>query len=143
MEWVLWARRLGVALLCAEGLLILASTKSITICIKRPGQRTPAESKLVARGLVRELLCEVLIFVPVSVVLASIVVRPILAKIPALSDANVDGMVGMISYGFPYRTLKMWALRACAKFLKEAAVVADQQVLSESSETEDSGAANA
>jgi hypothetical protein len=136
MTWILWAHRVLIALVCAEGLLILTSVDTLKIAVKRSDQRTSGERKRVSHGLFREFIGEFFIFVPVSVVLAMIVLRPFLLRIPALPQDAADGLLGTISYGFPYRTLKHWVLRAAVKFMKEAVEVADKEVLKDAKKEE-------
>jgi hypothetical protein len=137
MMLAVWAFRFVLALVCAEGLLILTSADTIKIAVKRRDQRSPGETKRVSRGLFREFLAECFLFVPVSVGMAMIVLRPIVAKISIFPESSMYGLLGLISYGFPYKMLKLWVLRASVRFLKEAAAVADKQVLGESTGQED------
>lgn len=137
MTWILWAHRVLISLVCAEGLLILTSVDTLKIALKRVDQRTPGERSRVSHGLFREFVGEFFVFVPVSVVLAMIVLRPFLLKIPVLPPDAVDGLLGTISYGFPYKTLKHWVLRATLKFMKEAVAVADKEVLEDTKRDKD------
>lgn len=126
-----WLSSTVTALLCAEGLLILSNADSIKVFIKKPNQRTEGETKRMQRGLVREFWIAVLLFVPVSVALGMNVVRPILLKTSLVSDGSVDALVGLVSYGFPYAAVKTITLMAITQFLKQAAAVADKNVLEE------------
>jgi hypothetical protein len=129
MTAVPWAHSILIALICAEALLILTSIETLKIAFKRANQRTAGETTRVSGGLFREFLGEVLVFVPVSVVLAMILLRPFLVKISALPPNAIDGWLGAISYGFPYKAVKKWVLRSTVRFLKEAVDVADREVL--------------
>jgi len=135
----LWAQRFVVSWLCAEGLLVLASVKTINVALKRGDQRTPAERKRVEHGLFREFAGEVLLFVPISVMVATLVLRPMIARISSLPVESIDGLVGVVSYGFPYRTVKSWVLHACLRFLKEAVQVADKQIAEQASKKKGDG----
>jgi len=137
MTWMEWTHHILIALVCAESLLILASVNTVKIALKRWDQRTPGEIQRVSGGLFREFIGEFFVLVPVSVVLATIVLRPFLVKISAVPQDAVDGLLGTVSYGFPYRALKQWVLRAAVKFMKEAIEVADKQVLKDT-ENDDS-----
>lgn len=121
-----------VSFVCAECLLILTSSNTLIICLKSQAQRLAGENRRIANGLRREFFGEFLIFVPVSVVLAYLVLRPLLERVSAIPQIALDGLLGVVSYGFPYKTLKSWVVRASVRFLKEAAAVADQQVLKDS-----------
>ena len=136
MTWAMWAHRILIALICAEGLLVLTSVDTLTIALKRPDQRTSGEERRVARGLFREFAGEFFVFVPVSVVLAMIVLRPFAVKISGLPEDAIDGLLGTVSYGFPYKTLKEWVLRATLKFMREAVDVADKEVLKDTEREE-------
>src|SRR2546426_9822039 len=136
MTWLDKAHRILIALICAEGLLILTSVNTLKIAFKRPDQRTFGERSRVSGGLFREFFGEFFVFVPVSVVIAMIVLRPFVVKIAALPQDAVDGLLGTISYGFPYKALKRWVLRATVKFMKEAVDVADKEVLKDAENEE-------
>jgi hypothetical protein len=83
----------------------------------------------VSRGIFREFLGAFFIFVPVSVLVAMIVIRPFLSKLTSVPPEAIDGLLGTISYGFPYRAVKQWVIRASLRFLKEAVEVADKEVI--------------
>jgi hypothetical protein len=136
-QYVEEAHHFLIALICAECLLILTSTEKLTIILKSPAQRSAGEKKRIAGGLVREFLGEFLIFVPVSVLLAYLVLRPMVGSVRAIPQVALDGLLGVVSYGFPYKAFKVWVVRACVRFLKEAVAVADKQVLEDSLNEED------
>jgi hypothetical protein len=126
-----------ISLVCAECLLILTSSNKLTTILKSPAQRSAGEKKQIAGGLRREFFGEFVIFVPVSVFLASVVLRPLMGSLSAIPQLAQDGLLGVVSYGFPYKTIKAWVVRACIRFLKEAISVADKQVVQDSVEVND------
>lgn len=136
MTWLEKTHHILIALICAEGLLVLTSVNTLKIAFKRSDQRTLGEKRRISGGLFREFLGEFLVFVPVSVLMAMIVLRPFVVKITALPQDAIDGLLGTVSYGFPYKALKRWVLRATVKFMKEAVDVADQEVLKDTENEE-------
>ena len=122
--------------------MVLTSVNTLKIAFKRPDQRTFGEKRRVSGGLFREFIGEFFVFVPVSVVMAMIVLRPFVVKIAALPQDAVDGLLGTVSYGFPYKALKQWVLRATVKFMREAIDVADKEILKDTENEEHEGGAS-
>ena len=124
-----WEYQFGIALLVSEGMLIFSNTQKLTILFKAPAQRTPGEKKLVSRGLGRQLFLAGFLFVPVSVIVGSLIVRPVIGRGLPSGGSLTDALVGLVSYGFPYASVKAWVIRTSARFLRDAADVADKAVL--------------
>lgn len=123
---------IGIMILCAELLLIVAKSAQIQVIAKPAHQRTAAEQRVVERGIVRSLAIEALLFVPASVVLVFIVVRPlILSAEPFRHRAEnlsvcfaLHGSLGLVSYGFPFGMIKTIISRIALNTLKEFATIA-------------------
>ena len=69
--------------------------------------------------------------------MAMLVLRPFALKISALPQDAIDSLLGTVSYGFPYKALKQWVIRATVKFMKEAIDVADKEVLNDTEQEAD------
>lgn len=98
-----------VMLLAAEMFLILTRAAEITIAIKRDSQRTPLEKKRIGQGLVRSLVLEFALFVPISVGLFRVALYPLfISDILRLYPNKVlwTSMMGVSAYEFPYTTVK-------------------------------------
>lgn len=100
---------------------------------KKESQRTSEEKKKVGEGLFRALLIEFFLLVPASAVLI-LIILPFLSRILGFSDsiANVTSksaemrhgfyaLVGMVSYNFPFATVREIATRVALNTLKEFA----------------------
>jgi len=106
------AGNLLVTLACAELFLVLVRYREINILAKRSSQRTSAEQRELGRGLARALLLELLVFIPASVILAWIAIRPWFMRISIVRWASAgsaflpDAWLGIISYAFPFATVR-------------------------------------
>jgi hypothetical protein len=120
---------------CAEAFLCLVRSRDLIVLCKSDPQRTEDERTRVRHGLLRSFLVEVLLLVPLSVFLVFVAIRPILLKTgaAALGDA-FDGLVGVISYGFPFATLKEVVTRVALRTLKDFVDIASQSVAEKSLE---------
>ena len=116
-------------LLGAELFFLISRSRDILVALKGRRQRTPAEQNRVARGLIRSIGLEALLFVPASAFLLSML-KPL-----ALSTAYLDSIgsgqrtaihtaVGLVSYGFPFATVKSVATRVALNTLKEFSTIA-------------------
>ena len=122
--------RWAIMLICAEMLLFIVRSRQFNILIKTPQQRTQRENKEVNRGLFRCVALEALIFVPVSVVLVFVTIRPFAMLLPPVSawsqssqqmDTAVHAMLGIASYGFPFLTFRRLVLAVAFGAIKEFA----------------------
>jgi hypothetical protein len=119
--WVLWA----VTFIASELLLLIARARGIDILVRSRAQRTATEQRTVDRGLVRSLFLEILLFVPASVVLALLILPPFLtAKFPWLISLPANriafyALMGTISYGFPFATIRLVVTRVALHTLQE------------------------
>ena len=120
---------------CAEAFLCLVKSGDLIVLCKSQAQRTAGEITRVRHGLFRSFLVELLLLVPLSVCLVFITVRPILFKTgaPTLGDA-FDGFVGLISYGFPFATIKAAVTRIALHTLKDFVDIASRSVSEQSLE---------
>jgi hypothetical protein len=69
-----------LTLLCAELFLLLVKSREIQVIFKKAGQRTRGEKQQVERGLTRCFVLEAVLFVPASVALVFLIVRPHLVR---------------------------------------------------------------
>lgn len=132
MEHILTSYPALLTFISAELLCLLVLSGEIRIICKRPSQRSSSEQKQVERGLPRSILLELLLFVPVSVALALLVVRPLLkGMLPQLSlfqePATFYSLLGVASYGFPFATVKRAVTRMALRTLSEFASVVHEQ----------------
>jgi hypothetical protein len=123
----------GIMLLCAELLLILARSSQLQALAKPENQRTTSERLDIKRGMGRSILLEAAIFVPTSVVLVYITVRPILLLNETLRVTTAlnqslalafYGSLGLTSYGFPFGAMKKIVTRIAMSTLKEFTAIA-------------------
>lgn len=123
----------GVMMLSAELMLILVRSGHIQTIAKPEAQRTQSEQMQIKRGLIRSLFLEAVVFVPASVVLVFIAVRPLLLlsetlRIRAATDLTVTfafhGSLGLVSYGFPFGMIRKVITRVALNTLKEFATIA-------------------
>jgi hypothetical protein len=111
--------------LSAELFFLLVRSEGLKNLVKRPQQRTAEEQENVTHGLRRSLLLECVLFVPASATLL-LFIAP--AALPSLSvsmpAARLNGfysMMGLVSYGFPFATVRTLVTRVALNTLKEFA----------------------
>lgn len=121
-----------VSWLAAELLLVLVRQREILVISKKHDQRTKRERYQVRRGLRKSLLLEVVLFVPVSVALLFLVVRPLAVKNGLVASFAADhpisfcALLGTISYGFPFATLRRFVTKVALETLKKFAEITIQ-----------------
>lgn len=126
------AGNFGVTLACAELFLVLVRSREINIIAKTGSQRTATEDRELSGGLVRSLVLELVIFVPASVILAWIAIRPWFMEISIVrwySDELPylpDAWLGIIGYGFPFATVRRVTTRVALKTLNEFATICNR-----------------
>jgi hypothetical protein len=112
------------AFISAELLLVLTRSRELTLLLKADAQRTEFEKAQVAGGLLRALLIEAFVFVPVSVGLMNLCIAPFIpwARIGREPPGRADfALLGLISYGFPFATVRQIVTRMAIKTILEAA----------------------
>jgi hypothetical protein len=123
---------MGVMVLCAELMLLIIRASQLQTIVKPENQRTASERTLIQRGLTRSVTLEAMLFVPASVLLVFITVRPflmMLTPIRAVTAASPDvnmafyGALGLSSYGFPFGLFKKIVSRIALVSLKEFATI--------------------
>jgi hypothetical protein len=123
----------SVMALCAELFLIVVRSAQIQVIVKPEKQRTATEQTQIKRGMARSVLLEAIVFVPASVALVFITVRPLLLlsetiRIRTVTDPNLSlafyGSLGLVSYGFPFGVLQKLITRVALNTLKEFASIA-------------------
>src|SRR5271165_3956691 len=102
-----------ISLVCAELFMVLTRTREITILLKADSQRMPRERQEVARGLGRALVLEGVIYLPASVSLVLIIVRPLVLLLPFAGPFSrgtagyaLSGLLGLLSYQFPFAAVR-------------------------------------
>jgi hypothetical protein len=116
-------------LICAETFFVLLRSRELNIMFKSPDQRTLREKQEVKRGLLRSVTLEGVFFVPASVLLVFIAIRPLMFALPytaaiSHSDEAQMGMYGFLciaSYGFPFLTLRRMVVVMAVGLIKEVA----------------------
>jgi hypothetical protein len=127
----------GVMVLCAELMLIIVRAAQIQIVVKPDVQRSASERTMMHRGLARSLILEAIVFVPASVVLVFVTIRPlallaepIRIRTAASSDLSMAfyGGLGLGSYGFPFGFFRKVVARIALNSLKEFAAIANSSI---------------
>lgn len=115
-----------VAVVSAELLLLIVRAADVVILAKSASQRTAREQHRVDRGLFRGILLEAVVLVPASVTLLLLlspwVIGRFVSKVPETYAA-----LGLISYGFPFATVKIFVTRMALHTLKEFAALVPHQ----------------
>ena len=113
----------------AELLLVLMRSKDIQVLAKAHSQRTQPQQESISRGLIRSLVLESVLFVPVSAGLVLLTVAPFLSGkilsigVPAYACYS---LLGLISYGFPFAIIRHVVTRTALKTLNEFAAIASE-----------------
>lgn len=110
-----------ILLSSAESILILSRAKDIIIIFKKTSQRTEEESLRIHRGLKRSLILEIVLFTPISATLIALItpVSAINERFPNLNITNIYTMLGIISYGFPWRVIRGIITKVALNTLEE------------------------
>lgn len=130
-----------VTLVCAELFLVLARYREINVLAKKRCQRTSAEQRELGRGLGRALLLDFMVFLPASVVLVWITIRPWFTQFSIVSLATAgsaylpDAWLGIISYVFPFATVRWVITRIALHRLNEFATTGGRPENPEAPET--------
>ncbi len=111
--------------------MLLMRTREITVLIKSDSQRTPVEQHEVERGLCRAVLLEGCVFLPASVLLVLVVVRPLILLMPLSSifypetaSQALYGLLGILSYQFPFAVVRRIVTRIALQTLQSFASIA-------------------
>lgn len=110
-----------ITLLSAELFLVLVRHNDLKSILKKGSQRTTAEKHLIKNGLTRSFILEILIFVPSSSILLLITIFPLFnnyisSKLPFYS---IYALFGILSYGFPFASIKNIITKIALKSLAE------------------------
>jgi len=111
---------------CAWLLCLVVKSADITTLVKAKSQRTLGEQKRVARGLLRSILLEFLVFVPASatiVLLLAPVLVPKRAMLSSIPRVSVYAALGLSSYGFPFAGIRHLIRRMALVTLQEFATI--------------------
>ena len=128
LEEHLWV----TTVLAAELAFLLARSPKWVVALKSLSQRTDEENAAIMRGLLRALLIEGALFVPAS---ASLVFYAAPALPASMHDwtSEVAGrlgalhvLLGIVSYGFPFATIRAMVTRMALKTLQEFALAAQE-----------------
>lgn len=109
--------------IAAELIFILARSRSVVVIFKSKQQRTKEEQHQVNRGLLRALFLEMVIFVPASACLLTLIAPSILPNhwFEGSMVQAAYSILGVVSYGFPFATFKRVITRMALKTLLEFA----------------------
>ena len=102
--------------------------------MKSSAQRTEAENHLVDRGLIRSLVLEALLFVPASSTLILLIHHLIIPDAVLKNQqlrAGIFGLLGIVSYGFPFSTFRRIVVRLALKTLREFVELLPKEVRAE------------
>jgi hypothetical protein len=118
--------------LAAELTFITVRSEDILIVTKLSRQRTALEQTRIERGLRRSLVFELLLFVPVSagllIILSPIILPMQLTSLQETRSAAVHAALGVLSYGFPFATIRQIMTRIALNTLKEFSSIATGHV---------------
>ncbi len=120
----------------AELIFILARSRDIIVIFKSQKQRNEAEKHQADRGLLRSLFLEAVLFVPASALLL-ILISPLLLPIRWFEGNKIQALystLGVVSYGFPFATVKHMITRLALKTLLEFALLAPEEQESKTKE---------
>ena len=116
---------------CAELFMLLVRSREITVLLKRDEQRSLIERQEVSRGLSRAVLLEGFVYLPASVLLVLITVRPLVLLIPFIAAFEAEsgsqalyGLLGILSYQFPFAVMKRIITRIALNTLRSFAQIA-------------------
>jgi hypothetical protein len=124
-----------ISLLAAELFTTLVRTREIRAICKNEIHRTNKEKREIENGLARSVLLDFACFVPVSVILTFVIVTPFLMGISAVSifvakssrhSMAFYGLLGIVSYGFPFAALRRWVTLVALNTLTNFAKVLDE-----------------
>jgi hypothetical protein len=123
-----------VSLGCAELFMLLAHGPEVKILFKKDSQLSSKERKEIEGGLARSVLVDGIVFVPASIVLMLIIIRPMLltflpwARFTASLPSNsMSGLLGIIGYQFPFITVKKVVMRMALITLRNCATIVIQE----------------
>ena len=107
-------------------LALIVRSRDITILVKRRDQQNKPEQRRVARGLCRSTTLEIFVFGPSSAGLLLLIAPLIIPN--ALQGCDVPqfavySILGIVSYGFPFATIKLVVTRVAKDSLKKFASI--------------------
>ncbi len=114
-----------VTLMAAELIFLLVRSPDILILVKSARQRSNDEQHRIERGLARGIVVEALIFAPASAFLL-ILLAPFLLpdRLINISVSASYAALGVISYGFPFATIRRVVTLVALNTLSEFARLA-------------------
>ncbi len=102
---------------------LIAKSKDIFIVIKDESERSEEEAIKIKQGLLKSLLLEVFVFVPASTLLmlliAPLVIQTQLSQMDVSKKIASYTLVGVLSYGFPFSTIRSIVQQMAFAILKE------------------------
>jgi hypothetical protein len=123
-----------VALGCCELFALLANSEVLRVLFKRPDQRSGGERQRVKNGLGRSLLLELVLFVPATSALTWTLTPIVPAEIAIRLGEAYAPLLGIVSYGFPFRAVRAVVERMALATLRGFAAAIDRDVASETLE---------
>ena len=123
VEWL-------ATLASAEMIFLLTRSADITLLLKSRRQRTIQEKLRIDRGLGRSLVIETLLFVPASAALL-LLLSPLIFRAASWLTPSVSSsaLIRVVSYGFPFATLKRVVTTVAMNTLKEFASIPHRESL--------------
>ena len=118
-----------LAFITAALFYLITNSADIKVILKKNDQRTESEKNRIKRGLFKEKLFDMILFVPISVALFFMIVFPLINKTleSLITDTNTRySMMGIIAYGFPFATVKRIISKIALNALKEFANIIDE-----------------
>ncbi len=118
-----------LAFITAALFYIITNSADIKVILKKNVQRKDSEKNRIKRGLFKEKLFDMILFVPISVALFFMIVYPLINKTleSLIADTNARySMMGIIAYGFPFSTVKRIISKIALNALKEFANIIDE-----------------
>ena len=126
-----------IALTSGIMFFLLIKSKDIIIIFKRKLQRTEEEKSRIEHGLIKSLLLEIFIFIPISIFLFHLAIMPfIIDKLLSIkySISAWYALMGIIAYGFPFATVKGFVTKMALNTLIEFAKIAEHSEKSNGTE---------
>lgn len=118
-----------LAFISAAFFYLITNSADIKVILKKNNQRSDSEKNQIKRGLFKEKLFDMILFVPISVALFFMTLYPLINKTleSLITDTNARySMMGIIAYGFPFTTVKRIISKIALNSLKEFSSINDE-----------------
>lgn len=116
----------------AELLFLLVRSSDIIVLVKSDRQRSNREKHRARRGLLRAVLLEATVFVPASATLLLLTAPQLFPAALSTTGGRANyALLGILSYGFPFATLRAMITRIALNTLREFALLVPTTVKEE------------